>query len=172
MKRILPILTLLLGLAFAQVPAYPENTAGLGFTVGKSVTVQAGVNLPLLGFDTGIDVELNPLAPGGFEFWSLSRLNLIPALVVGDLSMSVGAGFDLRYAAKNGATAPSFGAHLGPTATLELPGSALSAYVGLGFQDGFSLAYGLGFRLYLDPLALELALTDRYWLKLSALYLW
>ncbi|WP_026234518.1 hypothetical protein [Calidithermus timidus] len=172
MKRILPLLTLLCGLVFAQVPAYPENTAGLGFTVGKNLTVQAGFNLPLLGLDTGLDLELNPLAAGGVEVWTLSRLNLIPALVVGDLSMSVGAGLELRYAAKNGATAPSFGAHLGPTATLELPGSALSAYVGLGYQGGFSLAYGVGFRAYLDPIALEIALTDRYWLKLSALYLW
>jgi hypothetical protein len=172
MKRTLPLLTLLFGLAFAQVPTYPENTAGLGFTVGKNLGVQAGINLPLLGFDTGIDLELNPLAPGGLEAWTLSRLNLIPALVVADLSMSVGVGLDLRYAAKNGASAPSFGAYLGPAATLELPGSALSAYVGLGYQGGLSLAWGLGFRAYLDPIALEIALSDRYWLKLSALYLW
>ncbi|MFZ8813473.1 MAG: bioflim formation protein, partial [Thermus aquaticus] len=32
MKRLLLTLGLLLGLALAQAPAYPENTAGLGYS--------------------------------------------------------------------------------------------------------------------------------------------
>ncbi|ADH62414.1 conserved hypothetical protein [Allomeiothermus silvanus DSM 9946] len=166
MQRILATLTVLAGLAAAQAPAYPENTIGVGFSFNRGLTLQGSLGLPFspLGIDTGLDVEA--ILPDNPSVWVLTKANLLPALSIGDLSMSVGVGIDLRYINSG------FGAHLGVPATLEVPGGAISAYVGLGYQDGFHLAYGLGARFYLDPVALEAATSDRYPLKISVLYLW
>jgi len=57
-------------------------------------------------------------------------------------------------------------------ASLEIPGGAISGYLGLGVEGGFNLAYGLGGRLYLDPVALEVGISDRYNFKVALLYLW
>lgn len=96
------------------------------------------------------------------------KANLLPALVVADLPLSVGLGLDLSFDTR----ASVFGTHLGPIATLEIPGGALSGYLGLGLEGGFNLAYGLAGRLYLDPVAIELGLSDRYALKIAVLYLY
>lgn len=174
MKRFVALLTVLAGLALAQVPAYPENTIGLGFgirnSLGNSLIIQGSTSLPFspLGLDTGLDAEvIVPTSFNGVEVWSLLKVNLLPALTVLDLSLSAGLGLDVSYSTLNG-----FGTHLGPVASLEIPGGAISAYVGLGYEGGFNLAYGLGGRLYLDPIALEVATSDRYVLKLAVLYLW
>jgi len=174
MKRFIALLTLLVGLALAQVPAYPENTIGLGFGIGNalgsSLILQGSTSLPFspLGLDTGLDAEvIVPTSFSGVEVWSLVKVNLLPALTVLDLSLSAGLGLDLSYS-----TATGFGTHLGPVASLEIPGGAISAYIGLGYENGFNVAYGLGGRLYLDPIALEVATSDRYALKLALLYLW
>lgn len=171
MERMLATLTVLAslslaGLAAAQAPAYPENTVGVGYSFNRGFTVQGSLGLPFspLGIDTGLDVEA--IISGNPSVWVLTKANLLPALTLGDLSMSVGMGLDLRY------IDGGFGAHLGVPATLEIPGGAISAYLGLGYQAGFHLAYGLGGRLYLDPVALEVATSDRYPLKIAVLYLW
>ncbi|MDX2004650.1 MAG: bioflim formation protein [Meiothermus sp.] len=178
MRRLLALLTLVTGLAFAQVPAYNENTVGLGFGISplnsgrpNMLIVQGSFGLPFspLGIDTGLEVEgLVPTSFDGIEIWAMVKANLLPALVVADLPLSVGLGLDLSFDTR----ASVFGTHLGPIATLEIPGGALSGYLGLGLEGGFNLAYGLAGRLYLDPVALELGLSDRYALKIAVLYLY
>jgi hypothetical protein len=173
MKRLLAIATLLIGFSLAQVPAYPENTIGGGYAFKFGLPsglggflVQGSTFLPFspLGIDTGLDLEV--ALTEQLSVWAMIKANLLPALTIADLSMAVSLGLDLTY--KNG----GFGARFGPLATFEFPGFALSAYTGIGFLNGFSFAYGLGGRLYLDPLAIEVATSDRYDLKLAVLYLW
>ncbi|WP_243031694.1 bioflim formation protein [Thermus altitudinis] len=163
MKRLIPFTFLALSLALAQAPAYPENTLGLGYAPGKGLYLQGGALLPFspLGIDTGLDLQV--LLSQNPEVLAFFKANLFPGLVLADLYASVGLGLDLRY---------PFGVHLGPVVSLEVPGGALSAYGGLGYQGGFHLAWGAGFRLYLEPLALEVSASDRYPLLLSLLYLW
>lgn len=163
MKKLLVALTLVLGLALAQTPAYPENTFGVGYAFNKGFAGQASFILPFspLGLDTGLDLEATYGTALGIN--GLLKVNLLPALTLADLSLSVGLGLDVRY---------PFGTHLGPIATLEIPGGALSAYGGLGYQNGFHAAWGVGLRFYLDPIAFEVASSDRYDLKLALLYLW
>jgi len=171
MKRLFALLTVVLGLAFAQAPAYPENTVGVGFGIGRGLMVQGSLGLPFspLGIDTGLDLEV--IVPSSFdsvEVWALVKANLLPALTVADLSLSAGLGIDLSF----NTVGSVFGFHLGPVASLEIPGGAISGYVGLGLEGGFNLAYGLGGRLYLDPIALEVGISDRYPFKIALLYLW
>lgn len=163
MKRLLALLSLALGLALAQTPAYPENTLGLGYSPEKGFHLQASALLPFspLGIDTGADLQLR-LAPP-LEGQLLLKANLFPGLVLADLYTSAGLGLDLRY---------PFGVHLGPVVSVEVPGGALSGTLGLGYQNGLHLAWGAGFRLYLEPLALEVSASDRYPFLLSLLYLW
>ncbi|WP_038055691.1 hypothetical protein [Thermus amyloliquefaciens] len=163
MKRTLAFLALALGLSLAQAPAYPENTLGLGYAPGKGVYLQGSALLPFspLGIDTGLDLQA--LLAQNPEVFALLKANLFPGLVLMDLYTSVGLGLDLRY---------PFGAHLGPVVSVEVPGGALSGTLGLGYQNGFHLAWGAGFRLYLEPLALEVSASDRYPFLLSLLYLW
>ncbi|MGC8968725.1 MAG: bioflim formation protein [Thermus sp.] len=165
MKRILLFLGLSLGLALAQAPAYPENTLGLGFSPDKGFYLQGSALLPFspLGLDTGLDLQAR-LAQSP-EAYALLKANLFPGLVLADLYTSLGLGLDLRY---------PFGVHLGPLASVELPGGALSLGLGLGYQAGagLHLAWGAGFRLYLEPLALEVSASDRYPFLLSLLCLW
>jgi len=163
MKRLFALLGLALGLALAQTPAYPENTLGLGFSPDRGLYLQGSALLPFspLGVDTGLDAQVR-LAQSP-EAYALLKANLFPGLVLADLYTSVGLGLDLRY---------PFGAHLGPLASVELPGGALSLGLGLGYQGGFHLAWGAGFRLYLEPLALEVSASDRYPFLLALLYLW
>ncbi|WP_243028657.1 bioflim formation protein [Thermus albus] len=161
MKRLAALLTL--SLALAQAPAYPENTLGLGYAPDKGPYLQGSALLPFspLGIDTGLDLQA--LMAQNPEVFALLKANLFPGLVLADLYTSVGVGLDLRY---------PFGVHLGPVVSLEVPGGALSAYGGLGYQGGFHLAWGAGFRFYLEPLALEVSASDRYPFLLSLLYLW
>ncbi|WP_105318417.1 bioflim formation protein [Thermus tenuipuniceus] len=163
MKRLVSLVLLALNLSLAQMPAYPENTLGLGYGPGKGIYLQGSALLPLspLGIDTGLDLQA--LLSQNPEVFALVKANLFPGLVLMDLYTSVGLGLDLRY---------PFGVHLGPVVSLEVPGGALSAYGGLGYQNGFHLAWGAGFRLYLEPLALEASASDRYPFLLSLLYLW
>jgi len=162
MKRLLATLGLLLGLALAQAPAYPENTAGFGYAPDKGFYLQGSLVLPFspLGIDTGLDAQV--LLSQNPEVYALLKANLFPGLVLGDFYASFGLGLDLRY---------PFGVHLGPLASVELPGGALSGFLGLGYQGGFHLAWGAGFRLYLEPLALEVSSSDRYPFLLALLYL-
>ncbi|GAA5335069.1 MULTISPECIES: bioflim formation protein [Thermus] len=163
MKRALAFL-FLLGLALAQAPAYPENTLGVGYAPDKGAYLQGSLLLPFnpLGIDTGLDAEAL-LSPSP-EVYALLKANLFPGLVLGDFYTSLGLGLDLRY---------PLGAHVGPVASLELPGGALSGTLGLGYQtgSGLHLAWGLGLRLYLEPIALEAATSDRFPFRLSLLYL-
>ncbi|WP_038040289.1 hypothetical protein [Thermus tengchongensis] len=163
MKRTLALLALLLGFSLAQAPAYPENALGLGYAPERGVYLQGSLLLPFspLGIDTGLDAQV--LLSQNPEVYALFKANLFPGLVLMDLYTSLGLGLDLRY---------PFGVHLGPVVSLEVPGGALSAYGGLGYQSGFHLAWGAGFRLYLEPLALEVSASDRYPFLLSLLYLW
>lgn len=171
MKRLIALGMVLTGLALAQVPAYPENTVGIGFGIGRGIVLEGSITLPFspLGIDTGLDAEvIVPTAFNGAEVWALFKANLLPALTLGDLPFSVGVGLDASF----NTLSSTFGSHLGPLATVEIPGGAISGYLGIGYEGGFNLAYGLGGRLYLDPVALEVAVSDRYPLKLAVLYLW
>jgi len=171
MKRLVALLILVVGFAFAQAPAYPENTVGVGFGIGRGLMVQGSMGLPFspLGIDTGLDLEVMvPTSFDSVEVWALVKANLLPALTVADLSLSAGVGLDLSF----NTVGSIFGFHLGPIASLEIPGGAISGYVGLGIERGFNVAYGLGGRLYLDPVALEVATSDRYPFKIALLYIW
>lgn len=171
MKRLFAVLILSIGMAFAQAPAYPENTVGVGFGIGRGLMVQGSMGLPFspLGIDTGLDMEvIVPTSFDAVEAWALLKANLLPALTVADLSLSAGLGLDLSF----NTMGSIFGLHLGPVASLEIPGGAISGYLGLGIEGGFNLAYGLGGRLYLDPVALEVGVSDRYPFKIALLYLW
>lgn len=108
MKRLL-ILGLLLSLALAQAPAYPENTAGLGYAPDKGLYLQGSLVLPFspLGIDTGLDAQV--LLAQNPEVHALLKANLFPGLVLGDFYTSLGLGLDLRY---------PFGVHLGPLVSL------------------------------------------------------
>lgn len=163
MKKLLLLLTMLVGLAMAQTPAYPENTFGVGYTFGQGLGGQVSLVLPFapLGLDTGLDLE--GTYGTDLRLNALTKINLLPALTLADLSLSVGLGVQARY---------PLGIHLGPVASLEIPGGVISAFGGLGYQEGFHTAWGLGLRLYLDPLALEFASSDRYDFKMALLYLW
>lgn len=163
MRRTLALLALFLGFSLAQAPAYPENTLGLGYAPDRGVYLQGSLLLPFspLGIDTGLDAQV--LLSSNPEVYALFKANLFPGLVLADLYTSVGLGLGLRY---------PFGVHLGPVASVEVPGGALSGTLGLGYQNGFHLAWGVGFRLYLEPLALEASASDRYPFLLSLLYLW
>ncbi|GAB5603202.1 hypothetical protein FJNA_17280 [Thermus sp. FJN-A] len=163
MRRFFALIGLAWGLALAQAPAYPENTLGLGYAPGKGLYLQGSALLPFapLGIDTGLDVQA--LVAQNPEVQALLKANLFPGLVLADLYTSLGLGLDLRY---------PLGVHLGPVVSLELPGGALSGTLGVGYQGGFHLAWGVGFRLYLEPLALEVSASDRYPFLLSLLYLW
>ncbi|WP_119360690.1 bioflim formation protein, partial [Meiothermus luteus] len=141
------------------------------YGVGRGLILQGSTGLPLspLGVDTGLDVEaIVPTSFDNLELWALFKLNLFPALVVADLPLSAGLALDLSYNTQG----RLLGLHLGPIASLEIPGGALSGYVGLGYEGGFNLAYGLGGRLYLEPIALEVGLSDRYPFKVAVVYLW
>ncbi|AWR85703.1 hypothetical protein [Meiothermus taiwanensis] len=171
MQRLLALLVLVVGLALAQAPAYPENTVGVGFGIGRGLMLQGSAGLPFspLGIDTGLDVEvIVPTSFDALEVWALLKANLLPALTVADFSLSAGLGLDVSF----NTVGNVFGLHLGPVASLEIPGGAISGYLGLGIEGGFNLAYGLGGRLYLDPVALEVGLSDRYPFKIALLYLW
>lgn len=171
MRRWMAVVAVLAGLALAQVPVYPENTVGIGFGISRGIVLEGSATLPFspLGIDTGLDAEvIVPTAFNGAEVWALFKANLLPALTLADLPFSVGMGLDASFNTLDS----TFGSHLGPMATVEFPGGAISGYLGLGYKGGFNLAYGLGGRLYLDPVALEVAVSDRYPLKLSLLYLW
>ncbi|TFU15552.1 bioflim formation protein [Thermus tengchongensis] len=163
MRRTLALLTLSAGLALAQAPAYPENALGLGYAPDRGVYLQGSLLLPFspLGIDTGLDAQV--LLSQNPEVYALFKANLFPGLVLMDLYTSVGLGLDLRY---------PFGVHLGPVVSLEVPGGAISGALGLGYQNGLHLAWGAGFRLYLEPMALEASASDRYPFLLSLLYLW
>lgn len=152
----------LLGLALAQGPTYPENTFGLTYAPESGLFLQGSALLPFtpLGVETGLEAQLLLSLT---EAYALFKANLLPGLVVMDLYTSLGLGLDVRW---------PFGLHLGPLVSFELPGSALWLSGGAGYQEGFHLAWGAGFRVYLDPLALEVSATDRYPFALSLLYLW
>ncbi|MGQ9691945.1 MAG: bioflim formation protein [Thermaceae bacterium] len=163
MRRLIALLGLL-SLAWAQGPAYPENTLGLAYAPdGGRLFLQGSAPLPFTprGIDTGLEAQL--LLSTTPEAYALFKANLLPGLVLMDLYTSVGAGLDLRW---------PFGVHLGPLVSFELPGSALWLSLGAGYQEGLHLAYGAGLRVYLEPLALEVSATDRYPLALGLLYLW
>ncbi len=117
MKRLFALLGLALGLALAQAPAYPENTLGLGYAPDKGFYLQGSALLPFnpLGIDTGLDAQV--LLSQSPEVYALLKANLFPGLVLADLYTSLGLGLDLRY---------PFGVHLGPVASVEVPGGALS----------------------------------------------
>jgi hypothetical protein len=171
MKRLIALLALVVGLAFAQPPAYPENTVGVGFGINRGLILQASTVLPFspLGIDTGLDLEaIVPTTFDNVEIWAMLKANLFPALVVADQSLSAGLAMDMSFNTMGSV----FGIHLGPVASLEIPGGAISGYVGLGFEGRFSVAYGLGVRLYLDPIALQVGISDRYPIKIAVLFLW
>lgn len=164
MRRVLALVCLLT-LAWAQSPAYPENAFGVGYGE-KGLALQGNLVLPLspLGIETGLDLWafLPSLNPARLEGRALLKANLLPGLVFLDRYLSLGMGLDLRY---------PFGLHLGPVASLDLGGAALSLGLGLGYQGGLHLAFGAGLRAYLDPLALELSASDQNLFLLSLLYL-
>jgi hypothetical protein len=170
MKRLLA-LVVVAGFGLAQVPAYSENTFGVGYGVGSGFMLQGSALLPFspLGIDTALEVEVAvPTAFDGASGWALIKANLLPAVTVGDFSMSVGVGLDVSYSSLTSL----FGTHLGSLATLEIPGGSISGYAGLGYKGGFNVAYGFGGRLYLDPLAFDIGLSDRYTFKAAVLYLY
>ncbi len=164
MRPLLPFLVFL-ALAWAQSPAYPENALGAGYGE-KGFTLQGSFLLPLspLGIETGLDLwaSLPSLNPVRLEGRALLKANLLPGLVFLDQYLSLGLGLDLRY---------PFGLHLGPLASLDLGGAALSLFLAPGYQGGFHLAWGVGLRAYLDPLALEASAMDGNRFLLSLLYL-
>ena len=164
MRRLLPLLAFL-ALAWAQSPAYPENALGIGYGE-KGLALQAGLLLPLapLGIETGLDLWafLPDLDPGRLEARALLKASLFPGLVLLDRYLTLGLGLDLRL---------PFGLHLGPAASLDLEGAALSLFLAPGYQGGFHLAWGVGLRVYLDPLALEASAADGNRFLLSLLYL-
>ncbi len=176
MKRLWILLWTLAGLALASTPAYPENSAGLGYAHPGAGVFTLGVQLPAapLGLDTGLDLEVRYPRLG---VSATGKILVLPSLSVGGQFMAVGAFGELRYADPG-----AYGGYLGGGFSWDLPPmgpveGALSAKLGVGYFPKGSLAaslfsYGLGLRLYYDPVALELATNDRDLFRASLLFLW
>ena len=176
MKRLWISAVLLAGLALASAPAYPENAAGLGYTHPGAGVFSIGAVLPAapLGLDAGVDLELRYPRLG---VSAAGKLLVLPSLTVGGQFMAVGVFTELRYADPG-----RFGGYLGGGLSWDLPPmgpveGVLSAQLGVGYFPKGSLlrslfSYGLGLRLYYEPVALELATNDRDLLRASLLYLW
>jgi len=175
MKRPWIVAAFFLGLALASAPAYPENSVGLGYVYPTAGELTAGLVLPFapMGMETGLDLEVRYPRLG---VSAAGKILLLPSLTVGGQFVSVGLYSELRYADPG-----SFGGYLGGNFSLELPQmgpveGALSGQLGLGYFPKGSwtsfFGYGLGLRLYYDPVALELATNDRDLFRASLLFLW
>jgi len=176
MKRLWIVVWMLAGLAWASTPAYPENSVGLGYAHPGAGTFTLGVQLPggPLGLDTGLDLELRYPRLG---VSATGKVLVLPSLTVGGQFMAVGAFAELRYADPG-----AFGGYLGGAFSWDLPPmgpveGAFSGRLGVGYFPKGSLmssifGYGLGLRLYYDPVALELATNDRDLFRASLLFLW
>ncbi|WP_457630757.1 bioflim formation protein [Oceanithermus sp.] len=175
MKKLLISAALLLGLALASAPAYPENGVGLGYVYPTAGELNFGMVLPFApaGMETGLDLEVRYPRLG---VSAAGKVLLLPSLTVGGQFVSVGLYSELRYAEPG-----SFGGYLGGVFSWELPElgpvtGALSGRLGLGYFPKGSwtsfVGYGLGLRLYYEPVALELASNDRDLFRASLLFLW
>lgn len=143
MQRLLALLVLVVGLALAQAPAYPENTVGVGFGIGRGLMLQGSAGLPFspLGIDTGLDVEvIVPTSFDALEVWALLKANLLPALTVADFSLSAGLGLDVSF----NTVGNVFGLHLGPVASLGFPVGPSRAIWGWASKEGLTwpMAWG------------------------------
>jgi hypothetical protein len=176
MKRLWTVALLLAGLALASTPAYPENSVGLGYAHPAAGVFTLGALLPAapLGLDTGVELEVRYPRLG---VSATGKILVLPSLTVGGQFMAVGAFAELRYADPG-----AFGGYLGGGFSWDLPPlgpveGALSGQLGVGyFPKGGLLpslvSYGLGLRLYHDPVALELVTNDRDLFRGSLLFLW
>ncbi len=179
MKRTAMLVVLVLGWALASAPAYPENAFGVGYAYPTAGVADLNLALPFapLGMDTGLDLELRYPRPG---VSATAKMLVLPSLTVGRQFMAVGLYTELRYAYDD----PNhrFGGYVGGNFSWDLPPlgpveGVLSGQLGLGYYPKGSLlgslvSYGLGVRLYHDPVALELATNDRDLFRASLLYLW
>jgi len=175
MKKLSIIAAFFLGMALASAPAYPENSVGLGYVYPTAGELTAGLVLPFapLGMETGLDLEVRYPRLG---VSATGKVLLLPSLTMGGQFVSVGLYSELRYADPG-----LFGGYLGGAFSLELPQmgpveGALSGQLGLGYFPKGSwtsfFGYGLGLRLYYDPVALELVTNDRDLFRASLLFLW
>ena len=178
MKKLLSFAVFFLGLALASVPAYPENSIGLGFVYPTAGKVNVGLALPFapLGMDTGLDLEVRYPRPGASI---ATKILILPSLTVGGQFMAVGAYSELRYAYADPDNL--FGAFLGGSLSWDLPQmgpleGVLSGQLGVGYFPKGNwtsfFSYGLGMRFYYDPVAFELATNDRDLFRASVLFLW
>jgi len=163
-------LLLLLSLALAAPPPFPERAAGGG--LGQSgVLVVATSDLPWqpLGLDAGLSLYLGPAA-GELDLGLL----VFPGLAVGHAFGEVGAYAALSYVADKEGFSP--GVALGPRVGIELADPlplALYAQAGIGYLRGLRLSYGAGARAYLgERFALEAGLDDVLGAYAALLYLW
>ncbi len=175
MKKLWIIAAFSLGLALASAPAYPENSVGLGYVYPTAGELTFGLALPFtpMGMDTGLDLEVRYPRLG---VSATGKILLLPSLTAGGQFVSVGLYSELRYADPG-----LFGGYLGGNFSWELPPmgpveGALSGQLGIGYFPKGSwtsfVGYGLGLRLYYDPIAFELASNDRDLLRASLLFLW
>ncbi len=173
-RRLLALLTALLGLALAAPPAYPENTAGLGYAhpAQGALFLSAGLPFTPLGLDTGAALELavGNGVRGALDLGVLA----FPGLTAGNAYLDLGGYLRLpfAYASPGGL---GLGVALGPRVGLEIEAGlplTLTGSLGLGFGPGFFLDYAAGLRAYLEPVALDLGYDRTLGLYAGLLYLW
>ncbi len=176
MKRAL-WLFLLLAVAQAVPPPFPENALGLGYRHPGAGVVSVGAALPFapLGLESGASLYL--AADPRFEdlrgYLNLGVL-VFPGLAVGPAFGELG-GF-LRLDGVKGPDGLGLGLALGLSGGLELDAPlplALYGELGAGYLRGLRLAWGVGLRAYpAEALAIELGADDRLGLYATLFYLW
>ncbi len=166
---------MLASLALAAPPAYPETAIGATYLPPASGGLWLSTTLPAspLGLETGASLELFSEGGGLGGRAELGAL-VFPGLTLGEHFASLGGFVRLPFAAFQ-PSGFATGLVVGPRASLEFASGiplVLSTEVGVGYYRGLHLAWGLGARLYVEPVALEVTSDERLPLAVRLLFLW
>lgn len=174
-RSLLLALGLSLGaLGWANPSTFPEHAAfaSVGYRLGPAGSLGAELLVPTPYLDTSVGAQLYGGLGGvyGLRFYGTGLV--FPALGSSP-PLALGLGADLGLESARG-----FNLHAGLVAgsdllfTLRQP-MTVSAYLAPGYaaRGGFSLAWALQVRYYLDEVALELSSSDLLLIGVSARYL-
>lgn len=163
----------LAGAAWANPSAFPETALFARVGYGGALAVAAGGELlvPTPYLDTSAQGQLRLAADGRFALRLSGTALVFPALGT-EPPLALGLGADLGYGSGAG-----FAAHLGLVLGSDLlfvarVPATVSAYLAPGYgAQGFSLAWSLEARYYLEQVALELSSSDLLLLGVGVRYL-